>query len=68
MARSTPAGATISLNGKSVAVTPTTMKLPAFELSTVTFSKEGYAIESQKITPKQNNQTVHAVLKKKPRR
>lgn len=65
---STPAGATISLNGKSVAVTPTTMKLPAFELSTVTFSKEGYAIESQKITPKQNNQTVHAVLKKKPRR
>lgn len=65
---STPAGATISLNGKSVAVTPTTMKLPAFEVSTVTFSKDGFAVESQKITPKQNNQTVHAVLKKKPRR
>jgi hypothetical protein len=65
---STPAGATISLNGKAVAVTPTTMKLPAFELSTVTFSKDGFTVDTQKITPKQNNQTVHAVLKKKPRR
>jgi len=65
---SSPAGAAISINGKQVAVTPTTMRLPAFELSTVTFSKEGYAMESSKVTPKQNNQTVHAQLKKKPKR
>ena len=64
---SSPAGASISVNGKSVAVTPTTMKLPAFETSTVTFSKDGYNVESQKVTPKQNNQTVHAQLKKKKR-
>ena len=64
---SSPAGASISVNGKSVAVTPTTMKLPAFETSTVTFSKDGYNVESQRVTPKQNNQTVHAQLKKKRR-
>lgn len=65
---SAPAGAAVSVGGKQVAVTPTTMKLPAFEQSTVTFTKDGFTVETQKITPKQNNQTVHAVLKKKPRR
>ncbi len=64
---SQPAGASVSLNGKSVAVTPSTMKIPAFELATITFSKDGYAVESFKVTPKQNNQTVHAQLKKKPK-
>lgn len=66
---STPAGAAISVNGgKSVAFTPTTMKLPAFELATITFTKDGFAVDTQKVTPKQNNQTLHSVLKKKPRR
>jgi hypothetical protein len=64
---SQPAGANISLNGKSIAMTPTTLKVPALEQSTITFSKEGYIVESFKVTPKQNNQTVHAQLKKKKR-
>jgi hypothetical protein len=62
---SRPAGASIAVNGKSVAVTPTTMKLPAFEMSTVRFTKPGFSTETLKITPKQNNQTVHAQLKRK---
>ncbi len=64
---SQPAGANISLNGKAIAMTPTTLKVPALEQSTITFSKEGYIVESFKVTPKQNNQTVHAQLKKKKR-
>jgi hypothetical protein len=62
---SQPAGASISVNGESVAMTPTTMKLPAFEASTITFTKDGFSPETFKVTPRQNNQTVHAQLKRK---
>jgi hypothetical protein len=64
---STPAGATVTVGGKPVGVTPTTVKLPAFEASTLNIAKDGFATEVQKITPKQNNSTVHATLKRKPR-
>ncbi len=61
---STPAGATITLGTKLLGVTPTNIKLPAFEPSTLKITKEGFAPDLQKIAPKQNNQTVHSVLKK----
>lgn len=61
---STPAGATITVGAKSMGVTPTTVKLPAFEASTLKISKPGFSVETHKVTPKQNNVSVHAVLKK----
>ncbi|MBA3391260.1 MAG: PEGA domain-containing protein [Deltaproteobacteria bacterium] len=64
---STPTGATITSNGKSLGVTPAAVKLPAFEASTILITKDGFTPESQTITPKQNNQAVHTALKKKRR-
>jgi len=64
---SSPAGATITLGSKSLGVTPAMVKLPANESSTLVISKPGFAADSQKVTPKQNNQAVHATLKKKGR-
>jgi hypothetical protein len=61
---SMPAGATITLNGKSLGVTPTTVKLNAFEPSALSLSKEGYASEAEAVTPKTNGIAVHSVLKK----
>src|SRR5205823_4062296 len=40
---SAPAGATITVGGKVVGVTPTTIKLPAFETSTITLAKDGFS-------------------------
>jgi PEGA domain len=65
---STPPGATITVAGKNVGITPTTVRLVAFEVSTLTLTRDGYATELQRITPKTNNQTVHANLKKTPRK
>jgi hypothetical protein len=61
---SSPVGATITLDGKVIGVTPTTVKLPAFETSTLKISKPGYAVDTRKVTPKANNLSVHATLKK----
>jgi hypothetical protein len=61
---SVPAGATITLGTKVLGVTPTNVRLNAFEPATLTIKKDGYAPDTQKITPKQNNQTVSATLKK----
>ena len=61
---SVPAGATIMLGAKVLGVTPTNIRLNAFEPATLTIKKDGYAPETQKITPKQNNQTMTATLKK----
>lgn len=63
---SQPPGATVMVNGKSLGVTPTNVKLPAFEMSTLIITKDGYSPETQKITPKQNHMAVQAQLKKKP--
>jgi hypothetical protein len=65
---STPAGATVSVGGKSKGVTPTTMQLPMLEASTIVFMKDGFATESEKIVPRQANQAVHVQLKRKGRR
>ena len=61
---SSPPGATVSVGGRSIGVTPTTARLPAFELTSVVFSKAGYTSDTQKLTAKQNNQTLHSLLKK----
>jgi hypothetical protein len=65
---SMPAGATITMNGKSLGVTPTTVKIPAFEASTLTIAKDGYATETEKVTPKSNGVAVHTALKKLERK
>jgi hypothetical protein len=61
---SMPAGATITMNGKPLGVTPTTIKINAFEPATLSLSKDGYATEAEQVTPKANGIAVHTVLKK----
>ncbi len=65
---STPPGATVLVGGRSLGVTPTTIRIPINETSTLTFKKEGFTSVTQKVTPKQNNQSVSASLKRAPRR
>jgi hypothetical protein len=64
---STPAGATISIGGKPSGLTPSTIKVTAFEATTITIAKDGFAPDSQKVTPKQNNASHHVTLKKNGR-
>lgn len=61
---SSPPGATIYLGAKSLGITPATVKVPAFETSTLKISKEGYAPDVQKVTPKSNNLSILSMLKK----
>jgi hypothetical protein len=61
---STPAGATITTGKKSVGVTPTTIKLPAYEASSITLKKPGFAPDTQRVNPKRNNTSHHVTLKK----
>ena len=65
---STPPGASITVGTKSMGFTPGMVKLPAFELSSLKIAKDGFAPDVQKITPKQNNQSVHSTLKKQPKK
>ncbi len=64
---SSPPGANIYLGSKSLGITPTAIKLPAFELSTLKIAKDGYAPDLQKITPKTNNLSISSLLKKAPK-
>ena len=61
---STPPGASITVGTKPMGFTPTTVKLPAFELATLKISKDGFTSDTQKVTPKANNLSVHTTLKK----
>jgi hypothetical protein len=63
---SSPPGATIFLGAKSLGITPAAVKLPAFEASTLKITKDGYAPDVQKVTPKTNNLSISATLKKQP--
>jgi hypothetical protein len=65
---STPPGASITVGTKAMGFTPTTVKLPAFEASTLKISKDGFTPDLQKVTPKANNQSIHSTLKKLPKR
>ncbi|HEX7836318.1 MAG TPA: PEGA domain-containing protein, partial [Kofleriaceae bacterium] len=68
---STPEGATVTLNGKPLGVTPTTVQVPAFESSALNITKDGYETETETVSPNANGGTVRTVLKrlerKKPR-
>jgi hypothetical protein len=61
---SVPAGATITVGGKPMGVTPTSIRLPAFSASTIVISKDGFMPDTQKVTPKQNGIAHHVTLKK----
>lgn len=65
---SSPPGANIYLGSKSLGITPTAIKVPAFETSTLKITKDGYAPDTQKITPKTNNLSITSSLKKAPKR
>jgi hypothetical protein len=61
---SLPAGATITVAGKVLGITPSTIKLPAFASSSITLSKDGYLPDTQKIAPRANNVSHSVTLKK----
>lgn len=65
---SSPAGATIKADGRSMGVTPATIRLPAYDTTAIVLSKPGYATTSKKVTPKSNNTSHHFSLKKKGKR
>ena len=60
---SLPEGATITIAGKVVGITPTQIKVPAFATTMITLTKDGYAPDTQKIAPRQNNAAHHVVMK-----
>lgn len=64
---SSPPGASITIAGKSAGVTPAMIKLPAGEQTVISIAKPGFNPDNPKITPKQNNQSIHVNLKKKGR-
>jgi hypothetical protein len=61
---SSPAGATITVGGRSMGVTPATIRLPANEAAAIMVSKSGFKTDSKTVTPKSNNISHHVVLKK----
>lgn len=61
---STPPGAAVTLGGKSLGVTPTMVKVPAFESSTLSIARDGYDTETETVSPRGNGTAVHTVLKK----
>jgi len=63
---SSPPGATVTLGGKTLGMTPTTVKVPAFESSVIKIAKDGYAPDMQKVTPKNNSSSVSVTLKRNP--
>lgn len=62
---SKPTGATVMYKGKSLGVTPLSTQLPAYDTATLTFLKDGFASDTQTVTPKSNNLSVLGTLKKK---
>jgi hypothetical protein len=65
---STPAGATITVGGKSAGVTPATVRVAGYETSTIKISKSGFAADTSKVTAKSNGQSHHVTLKRASRR
>jgi hypothetical protein len=65
---SSPMGATITVGGKSMGVTPAKIRLPAGEAASVVLSKPGYTSDMTKLVPKGNSPSLHATLKKSSRK
>lgn len=61
---SMPAGATITVGGKSKGVTPAAVQLPAFTTQAITLTKDGFQPDTQKVVIKTNGLSHHVVLKK----
>jgi hypothetical protein len=59
---SSPEGATVTLNGRALGITPTTVKVPALETSTLTITKNGYEPLTEKVSPKPSGATVRVQL------
>jgi hypothetical protein len=60
---SMPMGATITIGGKVVGITPTSVKVTAFSATRITVTKEGFAPDTETIAPRVNNAAHHVILK-----
>jgi hypothetical protein len=65
---SSPMGATITVGGKSMGVTPAKIRLPAGEPASIVLSKPGFVSDTTKLTPKGASPAHHATLKKSGKR
>jgi hypothetical protein len=61
---SAPEGATVTLNGRSLGVTPTTVKVPALESSTLTITKPGYETQTERVSPRSSGTSVRVQLRR----
>ena len=64
---SSPAGATVTLDGRTLGITPTTIKLPVLETSTLAITKNGYEPLTEKVSPKASGATVRVQLRRPER-
>jgi hypothetical protein len=61
---SSPSGATITIRGKNVGITPTLIRVPASQPTSITLMKDGFQADTQTIAPRTNNATHFVVLKR----
>lgn len=60
---SEPAGADVTVNGKSAGKTPTSIKVAGYRYAEVEVKKPGYKTYTEKVYPKDSSTTVRAKLK-----
>jgi hypothetical protein len=61
---SMPMGATITVGGKVVGITPTTVRVSAVSATRITLTKDGFSPDTETIAPRVNNAAHHVVLKR----
>jgi hypothetical protein len=62
---SVPSGATISVGGKKAGKTPSQVKVPGYDSTTITLFKDGYVTASERVTAKQNGTAIKMTLRRR---
>jgi hypothetical protein len=62
---SVPSGATISIGGKRAGRTPSAVKIPGYESTMITLTKDGYVTATEKVTAKQNGTAIKMTLRRR---
>ena len=62
---SVPSGATISIGGKKAGKTPSAVKVPGYDSTTITLFKDGYVTATERVTAKQNGTAIKMTLRRR---
>jgi hypothetical protein len=62
---SSPAVASVRINGEEVGATPVTVEVPAYEQARVQLRKDGFLVWNKSLAPKDKRTVVKATLKKR---